>query len=427
MKSLHNIMPAVAVGTLALAALAGIPGQATAAVELNMAGSSAGKQFATDVPLDLCDAAPLPTKYVSADGNKIVWACHRTAASDDIVIRYNATKSADGITTIQQDISQAASQFDELDHTLAGCGTATLQTRTGDGKQYNQRTGCPNTNLTHVPIHVGASDVQGGSFNQTGGGAPPALPLDDQTGITSAKVVVVPWAIFVGKNVVNPDGSPITGLSRYQVEAIFNRATQARDWRNLGYATNVGGSIEGTSPITTCHRFPGSGSKAGFDLMVMINLNETGTQPGSGPGQAVFADSSGGIADCLKNNPRGIAYIDADFELNFITSGNARFGDAYMVTLEGYKPQVNGKIHLKCGRYPYWSFWRLNRRTADVNANAASNVLAQAFIDDASAAATIGIIPTGAYWASDEEMFVDKNADKGPIIWKNAPHPACAF
>jgi PBP superfamily domain len=426
MKSLSNILPAVAASTLALVALAGLSGQADAVVQLNLTGSSAGKQFATDVPLDLCDAGvgpAMPHKYVSADTNKIVWTCHRTAAGDDIVVRYNSTASSDGITKLQQDISQAASQQLQLDHTLTtGCTDLGTQTRPTDGKQYLLTTGCANTNTVNLPVHMGASDVQGASFHQSGNGQS-VTPLDDQTGINSSQVVIVPWGIFLGKNVVKADGTPVTNLSRYQVEAIFNRAAAARDWKALGLATNVGGAIEATSPIVVCMRNPGSGSKAAFDETVMLILNEA-TLAGT---QAVFGGSSSNVADCLKNNPRGIGYIDADFEINFITSGNARFGDAYMVALEGYKPRdsalADPKQNLKCGRYPYWATWRLNRRTADLNTP--SDILAQAFITDAGLAATIGILPTGGYWASDEEMAVFKNVDKGPITWKAGSHPEC--
>jgi periplasmic binding family protein len=438
MKSLTHIMPVVAASTLAFATLAGLAGQADAVVEMNMTGSSAGKQFATDVPLDLCDAAPLPHKYVSANGNLIVWTCHRTAQADDIVIRYNATQSGDGILKVQQDISQPSSQQLQLNHNLTtDCVDRGTKSRLSDGKQYLLTDTCNNGNTVNLPVHMGASDTQGGSFGQTGNSI--SFPvLDDQTGITSTPSVIVPWAIFVGKNVVKSDGTPVTGLSRYQVETIFNRNANARDWRNLGLATNVGGAIEATSPIVVCMRNPGSGSKAGFDQTVMLILNETNgpVTPGANGG-AVFAGSSGGVADCLQANPRGIAYLDADFEINFLTHAACfptcipatldRFGDAYMVALEGVKPNttVNGvaKQNLKCGRYPFWANWRLNRRNAD--AGTASDTLAQAFITDAGLANTVNIIPTGAYWASDEEMAVFKTSDRGPIVFKPGAHPEC--
>lgn len=424
MKSCTRIMPTVAASALALAGLASFVGQAEALVELNITGSSAGKQFATDVPLNLCDQSPRPSKFVSADGNKIVWTCHMTAApADDVIMRYNATQSSDGITKLQQDISNAASTQVQLDHNqIAGCSSQPVQTRPSDLKTYNLTTGC--TSLTAaLPVHMGASDVQGASFHQTGNGQT-VSPLDDVTGMTSTPIVIVPWGIFLGKNVVKADGTPVTSLSRYQVEAIFNRALTARDWKALGLATNVGGSIEATSPITVCLRNPGSGSKAAFDETVMINLNETNTASGT---VSVFSGSSGGVEDCLKNNPRGIGYLDADQELLFTTVGNARFGDAYMVALEGTKPRnpslADPKQDLKCGRYPYWATWRLNVRQAD--AGTSSDILATAFKTNAGLDATIQLVPTGAYWSSDEAMAVFKNADKGPIIWKSGNHPEC--
>src|SRR5262249_1287474 len=148
---------------------------------------------------------------------------------------------------------------------------------------------------------------------------------DDITNITKNEIVTVPWGIFVGKNVRKQDGvTNVTGLSRYEVEAIFNRSSQTKDWRNLGYVVvdSLGAIVAPPNPITTCHRNAGSGSKAGFDQDVMVILPETTTQPGVGPGQAVFGDTSSVVANCLKDHPDGIAYLDADFELNFLPGGN---------------------------------------------------------------------------------------------------------
>ena len=141
MKSSVRYMPILA-GALALVGLAGT---AQAATELNIGGSSAARNFMADIPLDLCDAAPLPNYFVSADNNLHTWSCNR--ASLPIIIRYSATGSSDGVNKLLQPTSNPASKMNFLDHTLTtGCTGPALITRTSDGKQFNKTTGCANTN-----------------------------------------------------------------------------------------------------------------------------------------------------------------------------------------------------------------------------------------------------------------------------------------
>ena len=72
MRSSIRYMPLLA-GALVLAGFAGTAAAQT--TELNAGGSSAGRNFATDVPLNLCDGAAPPTasRFSSADNNKITW------------------------------------------------------------------------------------------------------------------------------------------------------------------------------------------------------------------------------------------------------------------------------------------------------------------------------------------------------------------
>src|SRR5574341_1597174 len=111
-------------------ALVGLAGTANAQTPLNMGGSSAGRNFATDVPLNLCDAAPLPSRFASADGNKITWTCKRSGL--DVIMRYSATGSSDGVTKLLQPASNPASNMLFLDHTLTtGCtGPVAARSRT---------------------------------------------------------------------------------------------------------------------------------------------------------------------------------------------------------------------------------------------------------------------------------------------------------
>jgi hypothetical protein len=132
------------------------------------------------------------------------------------------------------------------------------------------------------------------------------------------------------------------------------------------------------------------------------------------------------VLTCLAANRRSIGYMDADQVVSF-NVGGANAGLGYVIRIDGglaHDPSLTDKKRdLKCGKFPYWSALRLNRRTT--SEGAAVDALSQAFVDNTGLQATIGIIPTGVYWASDEEMAVFKNADRGPILWKAGNHPEC--
>lgn len=428
MRSTLTYMPVLA-GALALAGFVGTAQAQT--TELNGGGSSAARNFMTDIPLNLCDAgtstANYPNRYATADGNKITWVCNRGGLP--IIIRYSATGSSDGVNKLLQPASNPASNMLYLDHTLTtGCTGPVDTTRPSDGKHYNNTTGCNNGNTISLPVHMGASDVQGASFHQAGPLGTTVSPLDDST-LNSVGTAVVPFSIYVGKGVVKlnaagtaPDG-PIAGLSRLQIEQIFSRSVT--DWTRLGIGTVTDaapGVLEATSPITLCLRNAGSGTKAAFDETLMINTTETGLANAS----VVFSSSTSGVLTCLATNRRSIGYMDADQVVSF-NPGGAQAGNAYVISVDGGKAHdpslTDPKRDLKCGKYAYWSALRMNRRTA--GEGAAIDALAQAFIDNAGLQATIGVIPTGTYWASDEEMAVSKNSDKGPLIWKAGAHPEC--
>ena len=410
-------------GTLALVGLA----SAGQAAELNIGGSSASRNFMADIPLNLCDAAPLPNYFVSANNNLHTWSCNRGGLPT--VIRYSATGSSDGINKLLQPTSNPASNMAFLDHTLTtGCTGPTLTTRTSDGKQYNKTINCANTNTISLGVHMGASDVQGASFHQTGPVGTSVSPLDDST-LNSVPTAVVPFGVFVGKGVVKLDSTgtapngPISGLSRMEMERIFSGSVT--DWRQLGYGTVTDAAptaLEATSPILLCQRNAGSGTKAAFDETIMINATET--QVASGV--HVFSSSTSGVLACVASNRRSIGYMDVDQVVSF-NPGGANAGLAYLIRIDGGLPNdpllSDPKRDLKCGKYAYWATVRLNRRTTSEGADV--DALAQAFVDNTGLQATISQIPTGAFWASDEEMFVSKNVDKGPLIWKAGAHPEC--
>jgi ABC-type phosphate transport system substrate-binding protein len=255
------------------------------------------------------------------------------------------------------------------------------------------------------------------------------LPLND-SGLNSQVGAITPFSIFVGKGVVKLNaagtgpGGPIDGLSRLQVEQIFARGVT--DWTRLGFGTVTDaapGTLEATSPITLCLRNAGSGTKAAFDQTLMINATETAFASAS----VIFSSSTSGVLSCLAANRRSIGYMDADTVVSF-NPGGANAGLAYAVRVDGglaHDPSLvnNEKRDLKCGKYAYWTAQRLNRRTTPIGGG--TDTLMDAFVANVQAAATIAQIPTGEYWASDEEMAVSKNSDRGPLIWKPGAHPGC--
>ena len=408
-------------------ACVGLAGTAQAATELNIGGSSAARNFMGNTPLNLCDASPIPNYYISANNNLHTWTCNRGGLP--IIIRYSATGSSDGVTKLLQPTANPASAMVFLDHTLtAGCTGPVLTTRASDGKQYNLTSNCGNGNTISLGVHVGAADVQGSSFHQTGPIGTTVTPLDDST-LNSVQVSVVPFSIYLGKGVVQLDSTgtqpngPVTGLSRLQIENIFSRGVT--DWTRLGLGTVTDAApttLEATSPIVLCLRNAGSGTKAAIAATLLINTTETAIANAS----VIFSSSTSGVLSCLASNRRSIGYMDADQVTTFLTGG-ANAGLGYAVPVDGAlanNPSLTDpKRDLKCGKWAYWAGERLNRRTTSEGADV--DTLAAAFVSDASSAATIALIPQGAYWTAFSDMVVSKNADKGPLIWKTGAHPEC--
>jgi len=407
--------------------LVGWSATTSAQVQLNMGGSSAARNFMTDIPLNLCDPSPLPHRFSTADGSKITWACNR--GGSPVIFRYSATQSADGINKLVWPVINPLSEMLFLNHTqTAGCTGPVLTTRPSDGKQYNNTTGCANTNTISLPTHMGVSDLQGASFHQTGPVGTSVSPLNDSS-LASSASVIVPFSIYVGKGVVklnaagNAPAGPINGLSRLQIEQIFSRSVT--DWTRLGFGTVTDaapGTLEATSPITLCIRNAGSGTKAAFDQTLMLNATETVI---AGP-TVIFSPSTSGVLACLAANRRSIGYMAADQVVSF-NLGGANVGLAYVVRVDGglaNDPSLpDRKRDLKCGNYAFWTALRLNQRSTVIGLG--TDQLMSAFLSNVQAASTIAQIPSGAFWASDEEMVVFKNADRGPLIWKAGPHPEC--
>jgi len=407
-------------------ALAGWVGTAEAQTAVNLGGASAARNFFTDIALNILDASPIPNRFASADGNKIVVTGNR--GGSPVILRYSSGNGADGIIRLLQPASNPASNLLFLNHTLTtGCTGPVLTTRPSDGRQYNNTTGCNDGNTISLPVHVGASPIQGSTYHQTGPTGTTISPLDDSS-LNGVPTAVVPLSLYLGKGVVRDvNGAPggqIPGLNRLEIEAIFSRGVT--DWKRLGYGTVADanpGQLEATSPIVLCLRNAGAGQKSMVDEVLLINVPETSVAL---PNAVIFSNNASGVVNCVASNRRSIGYAETE-ELVRFEAGGANAGLAYQIAIDGGRAYdstlADPKQDLKCGRYAFWANLRLYRRVA--GEGAAVDAVAQAFITNAGLQSTIQQIPSGRFWASDEELAVFKNTDRGPLLWKAGNHPEC--
>jgi hypothetical protein len=364
--------------------------------------------------------------------------------TEDIIVRYSATGSSDGIKKLQQPETDPLSNMNFLDHVAAvGCVGPTLKTRPSDGKQYNEFTGCAGATLADatnpLPLNIGWSDVRGSSFHQTGPITNTVTPLD-QFALISTQVAIVPFAIVVGNGVYRIDPATNTtlgsvqNLSRPQVESLLSR--QVTDWRRLGLGTApvgspVGTAADATSPVTLCLRTAGSGTKAALDETVMVTATEIAlgsTNLTNAADGVYFGTSNQDVRDCIQGNagagrpahPKGVGYMEGD-QASLMTGG-------YIVPLDGFLsydpslPIADRKRDLFCGKFTYWVAGQmLTRNVSSPDADTAR--LIQDLIYTSTNPPTIDILPAGAFWAAPGSMNVFKNADKGPILLKSLPMP----
>lgn len=428
-------------------------------VELNMGGSSAGTGFASSAPPKLFlpyDATTNPIRhYVNGDivgppavagGRLHVWTGLLNGAQvtglggRNAIIRYAATGSSDGIIRLQNNgaivqITDPASNLTYLNHALlTGCtGPALVDADSNGTTDYEEFTGCQAT--VSLPVLLGASDVHGSSFHQTGPVTTQVQPLAQEL-LTSTQAAVVPFKLVLGNGVKKNVGGvlqPVETLSHSQVEGLLSR--QVTDWRTFGFAPDIdnnGADDGGAAPVTLCIRRAGSGTKATLDETVMIVAGEItagSTNLNNAAAGVYFGGSTQDIQDCIGGSgtplnrpahPLALGYMDAD----------APTPGGYNVKLDGLLPRdatlADPKANLKNGLYYFWAGWRLNSRpSGSPGISADQETLLNAFVSKVQEPAVVnGLKPTaGDYWVAPSEMCVFKNSDRGPISWKS-PLPA---
>lgn len=474
------------------------PANLASCVELNMGGSSAGTLYATTVPLVMLDTTPTPIHYVNGvisvpttpsattiTANKLhVWTGMRGGVRT--IIRYAATGSSDGVirptnytAAPGSGLNLGLGEMHFLDHNVAGCAPFVSTSKAidinnngtidpGETFTFFETTGC--TGVVKQQVELGASDVHGSSFHQTGGGV--VKPLD-QSQLDSVQAVIVPFKFVLGKDVKKVN--PLTGalekvgtLSRLEIEWLLSESASSGNfkWSTLGlwYDENNNGLADDPQGATEknivrCMRAAGSGTKAALDETVMKDVNETalGTTDllsQTPTNSSYFGKSTQDVQDCVAGrdmngnggafeagidrprHPNAIGYLDADATIPVSPFDNKGPG-GYDVAVNGLHandpslPGGNPKLNIVCGKYSYWVGWRLNS-----HANLATFPgvtpdmvnLKNAFV---TAASNTGV---NDFWVKPDEMHVFKNEDKGPIKWKTAhvhpagkDHPSCGY
>lgn len=430
-----------------LLATAGLSVSAQAA-ELNIGGSSAITDFATEVPLSMCDAPPaaLPNHYVNdgsqtdpvslnliTNGKLHVWTCTRGGVPT--TIRYAATGSSDGINRIKATVGTPDAQMAFLDHTSGSCNSPILTTRPSDGKQYNDYQNCSGSAL-EMDVHLGGADVHGSSFGQAGP-LPTKVDPIDQTGVVSTQVAIVPFEFVLGAKVCHKNTTTglcekVASLSHYQVQGLLSN--NITDWRQIGlFLGDVGSAPDDetvVNSVSACHRISGSGTKATLDQVVMTQATEwpigstdlTNAAPGH-----YFGKSNQDIRDCVGGNagvgrpahPGAIGYMESIQAWELDAQGLG----AYVVKMDSFQANyptgtvAERKRDLRCGRWKYWVGERLNHRNP-ASADPTQNQLILDFVTVSGDAATIAILPAGEHWDAPGDMKVFKNADPGPVLFK---------
>lgn len=421
-------------------------GQTAQALDLNGKGSSAGRNFAGQVTGAVCAPGSPATYYFtgtaagtdpSLPSTRSEWRCTVSGAPGVSVFRYHGTNSLDGFSSLNNTSVQRNTQgYIDTQNAGSGCVPSTF------GGLANPRAfaGHPNVTLmacssaapllTTLPIHYGASDVQGSSFTQSAFGASVKPPvLASGVDLTTLPINTVPFAVAVGAGVLKSTGPnvQVDNLSVHDLYQILSGTVT--NWTRLGLQTDTGGQ----TAITVCQRTVGSGTLATIDQTIMkkgpISINPTRV-PASGapalgsPGN-LNNPSSGDVLNCLNNvggvNPNhrmSIGYIDSD------SAGSLTTG-AHFVKINGYQafdpalPATSARLKdLRCGDYSYWANWNVVVRTNGVDGvpiTGGGNVPAGTQnLLDAYVTAALSNNPLPGFWATQADMFVVKNEDQGP-------------
>jgi ABC-type phosphate transport system substrate-binding protein len=427
------------VGAMGLIAAA----ESAQAIDLNGKGSSAGRNFAGQTTGAVCDPGQPATYYYSANATndptlpatRSEWRCTVPGAAGTTVFRYHGTASLDGYTSLNNTslLLNTQGYFNTQAPAPGACTQiAAPNPRAFGGHPSVTIFSCSSNTalLTNLPIHYGASDVQGSSFTQSAFGAsvvPPVLAAG--VDLTTLPINTVPFGVAVGGGVRQGAGPGLLdNLSISDLQQILSGTVT--NWTRIGNTTDTAGQTN----ITVCHRTVGSGTLATLDQTIMKKgpaaINPTRVPAAGAPALGAVGNlnnaSSGDIVNCMNNtggvnpnNRMSIGYIDSD-SLGLIAASGAHFVkiNGFQV-FDGTLPATSARLKdLRCGDYPYWANWNMIVRTNGVDGVGISgggtvptgtqNVL------DSYIGAAISNNPLPGFWATQADMFVIKNDDQGP-------------
>lgn len=422
-----------------------VAAESAQAIDLNGKGSSAGRNFAGDTPGKVCDPGTPATFFYQWQGAtanpgsdptlpsaRTEWRCTVAGAPGTTILRYHGTNSLDGFASLNSTnvLLNTAGYL----NTASGCIVNPTGTnpRALSGHPTVTVMQCPASPalLTNLPIHYGASDVQGASFTQSAFGSgvvPPVIAAG--VDLTTLPIITVPFGVAVGPGVLQGAGpAQLDNLSISDLQQIL--AGTVTDWRTIGNTTDEAGH----TAITVCQRTVGSGTLATLDQTIMrkgpraINptRNPAAGAPALGaPGNLNNAGSSD-MVNCLNNaggvNPNtrmSIGYVDSDSlpllpGFHFVKINGFEVFDHNNATLTSARLK-----DLRCGDYPYWANWNMVVRTNGVDGltitGGGGTVPAgtDAVLDTYINAAQVNN-PVPGFWVLQSEMFTSKNADQGP-------------
>ena len=411
----------ISAGALALSASFFPFALAEAVTELNVAGSASVALIANDLPRAVCSDGfdlPYPTRYSNASNTKVTWTCRLGVGTgfEQVIMRYSTTNSSDGILKVQKPRTDPQSSALFLDHTqTTGCtGPVLVPFPDNPLRKYNKVMDCNDGNTVSLPVDLGSSIVSGSSFHQVGPVGTAVVPLDTNN-LSRYDAAVVPYSVFLGKQVVDrnynipgqPAAGPVMSLSRTEIENTISR--RVTDWRILGKGTTeVPGVLDATSPITLCLQNAGSGLAAAIEALFMQHAKVTSIANPS----VIFSPSLSGVVNCLRNNPKSIGILPAHYAEVFTAPGSpyvVGVDDAFALNPSG----VSGKQQaLECGRYPYWTNWQFYYRDEGDPTGLRTRYMFSARNSYRQ------FDPYGKYWSAiGLGMAVFKNADPGPLLF----------
>ena len=389
---LKNMVKGIVIGA-SMFALAGTAGAAN--YHVNLYGASAQFKYWTG------QAEPFLAGYDTgcignveqaedASGKHGIAKCVTT--TDTYIIRYSSKASYDGIYALRGEDpydSNAASGCADDERLMANdvAGSAIVGGLT-----------CQNVNLA-------ASDVSGTTFVQKSEGQ---LAYDDTSSYESRsfngvpipstfntyRPIIVPFGFFANSE-LNFDS-----LSRLQAVLLFSGQIQRWDFFPGGNA----------KPVCLCLRHAGSGTHATLDASVMrgegnlpIKENKTSLP------LIWFNDGSGDEMGCVNENGGyganviAVGYADADQALKMPAGGGNSYLDTKPLDYQGIAPIA---ANIKNGLYDFWSSQWLfeDQNEADYATNHDFIVALEAFASDPAH-------NPNAYWATKDEMHVDKSSD----------------